>query len=108
MEGASRGELRSQRLGSLLAMIHKPGPSTQRARRRTREREYAAARRMVWELRADKHGAHWCEGCGAFLTIDAAHCHHRVHRSQGGTNDINNLDLLCQKCHARMHGITVK
>lgn len=30
--------------------------------------------------------------------------HHVVHRSQGGTDSVQNLICLCPKCHALAHG----
>ena len=41
-----------------------------------------------------------CVKCG---TNDTLHVHHIVHRSDGGTNSINNLVTLCQNCHAECH-----
>ena len=30
--------------------------------------------------------------------------HHVIYRSQGGTDSLNNLVLLCRHCHERAHG----
>jgi 5-methylcytosine-specific restriction endonuclease McrA len=45
-----------------------------------------------------------CEKCGA-VAVDI---HHKKFKSQGGTDDVENLIALCRKCHDRAHGkITV-
>ena len=41
-----------------------------------------------------------CEICGAGVAI---HRHHRLRRSQGGTNDLGNLYHLCRECHSYVH-----
>lgn len=30
-------------------------------------------------------------------------CHHLIYRSQGGTNDLNNVITLCNSCHDGHH-----
>ena len=48
-----------------------------------------------------KHRAgHICERCGA-APID--HVHHRLRRSQGGTNMLVNLLGVCSRCHTAIH-----
>jgi hypothetical protein len=34
--------------------------------------------------------------------------HHIVYRSQGGTDDLDNLVTLCMKCHDDVHGGRLK
>jgi hypothetical protein len=41
-----------------------------------------------------------CRHCGATSNL---HIHHIKLRSEGGTNDPNNLITLCRKCHAEQH-----
>jgi hypothetical protein len=41
-----------------------------------------------------------CEMCRV-LPVD--HRHHRLRRSQGGTNDLENLLALCHECHELVH-----
>lgn len=55
--------------------------------------EYALAREQV--LRRDE----WCKICGR----QAGHVHHIRPRSMGGKNDLDNLVLLCNLCHTRVH-----
>jgi len=45
-----------------------------------------------------KHG---CKKCGSHRHI---HLHHIVPKSKGGTNDILNLEPLCNQCHEKVHG----
>ena len=44
-----------------------------------------------------------CESCGIdnFYLLDI---HHVIPQSQGGTDDLDNLKLLCKNCHAIEHG----
>jgi len=35
--------------------------------------------------------------------LRVGHVHHRIYRSQGGGDDIDNLDLVCGECHAKIH-----
>lgn len=41
-----------------------------------------------------------CERCGISAVADI---HHRLRRSQGGTNRLSNLAGLCAHCHQRTH-----
>jgi hypothetical protein len=41
-----------------------------------------------------------CRECKSSSNL---HVHHIKEKSQGGTNDINNLITLCEKCHAEKH-----
>jgi hypothetical protein len=41
-----------------------------------------------------------CEVC---LRALATHRHHRLRRSQGGTNDLDNLLYVCSNCHELIH-----
>ena len=45
-----------------------------------------------------------CEVCRMRPAIDL---HHRQFRSQGGSDDPDNLILVCKKCHAQKHGIKI-
>jgi len=40
-----------------------------------------------------------CARCGKSATS----VHHRTHKSQGGTDDIQNLEGLCHNCHHNEH-----
>ena len=40
-----------------------------------------------------------CEKCGQ-VAVDI---HHKKYKSQGGTDDIDNLIALCRKCHSDIH-----
>lgn len=44
-----------------------------------------------------------CQDCGAVFTPDlkSFHIHHKTPRALGGSNDPDNLALLCGKCHAK-------
>jgi hypothetical protein len=55
-------------------------------------------RDMLWETRP-----HACAHCGYVLTRPITRLHHIVPVSQGGTNDGDNLLLLCANCHAIAH-----
>jgi hypothetical protein len=45
--------------------------------------------------------AHYrCEAC---RTGPVEHRHHRLRRSQGGTNELGNLMALCNDCHEFIH-----
>lgn len=41
-----------------------------------------------------------CRICG---TSDSLHAHHVIYRSQGGSNDPENLLMLCHECHSLVH-----
>jgi hypothetical protein len=56
-----------------------------------------------WSLRSAAVAARdkVCTNCGSSKTLQA---HHIVPLSQGGTNRLSNLTLLCERCHQRAHG----
>lgn len=43
-----------------------------------------------------------CNRCD-FSVIEVIHVHHIIEKSKGGTDDIDNLELLCPNCHALHH-----
>jgi len=44
----------------------------------------------------------YCEQCGEAYT--KLHIHHRIPLSKGGNHAIDNLMLLCEDCHSKIHG----
>ncbi len=52
----------------------------------------------------DKAG-HLCEVCRGPGDFRGLAIHHKIKRSQGGKDELNNLILLCGRHHAREHGI---
>jgi 5-methylcytosine-specific restriction endonuclease McrA len=58
----------------------------------------AELREVIPFLIARSNGV--CELC---LSSPAVHPHHRLRRSQGGTNDLENLLAVCSDCHALIH-----
>ena len=45
-----------------------------------------------------------CQECGELAMFPGIHLHHKVFRSHGGMDDLDNLIWLCYKCHAAKHG----
>jgi hypothetical protein len=48
-----------------------------------------------------------CQRCG-YSNIDILVVHHIIRRSDGGTDDLDNLELVCPTCHAEIHFYGVK
>jgi RNA-directed DNA polymerase len=45
-----------------------------------------------------------CCGCGQLLHEEEEwHIHHRIRRSQGGSDDMENLEVLHANCHRQKH-----
>jgi len=44
----------------------------------------------------------FCERCG-FTNTKILNVHHKIRRADGGSNDIENLELICPNCHAEEH-----
>lgn len=51
-----------------------------------------------------------CEECGTKQGYGwvGLNVHHKVHLSQGGTDDAENLIMLCRNCHLKYHNISAK
>lgn len=47
---------------------------------------------------------HGCELCDAGSDDSELHIHHRIPKSEGGSDHPENLILLCKDCHQRHHG----
>ena len=45
---------------------------------------------------------HKCEMC-SFNNVNILQVHHIIERSNGGSNDLENLQLLCPNCHCTIH-----
>lgn len=43
-----------------------------------------------------------CERCG-YAKTHILEVHHRIRRCEGGTDDLDNLELICPNCHAEIH-----
>lgn len=43
-----------------------------------------------------------CERCN-FANTTILNIHHKIRRADGGTDDIDNLELICPNCHAEEH-----
>jgi 5-methylcytosine-specific restriction endonuclease McrA len=41
-----------------------------------------------------------CQSCGSMRNLQV---HHKVFRSQSGSDEEHNLITLCAECHARLH-----
>lgn len=55
-------------------------------------------RRQLGEERGEA-----CERCGYDELIEILVVHHKARRRDGGTDDLENLELLCPNCHAEEH-----
>ena len=44
-----------------------------------------------------------CEICGKQNYIENMNLHHRIYRSKGGTDEPDNLQILCFDCHFHLH-----
>jgi 5-methylcytosine-specific restriction endonuclease McrA len=58
----------------------------------------AAVRRYVLE-----RDGHQCQSCGQTSRRRSLQIDHIIPLAQGGTNDISNLQTLCQACNAHKH-----
>lgn len=84
-------------------MMHpKPTSTSQRVRRIKRQGlTFLQGSLRVWESRP-----HQCEDCGKPIPVCRAHnIHHVTHRKHGGTNNPENLRLVCATCHDGKHGL---
>jgi 5-methylcytosine-specific restriction endonuclease McrA len=46
-----------------------------------------------------------CELCGNAPDWRGLQKHHKIFRSHNGSDDRNNIEFLCGKCHSLRHGI---
>ncbi len=60
-------------------------------------KDLVTLRKRIIDLRGDK-----CARCG-YNKYPILHIHHIVEKSKGGSDDINNLELICPLCHAEEH-----
>ena len=65
-------------------------------------RDKAKTFRIIKERIISQRGPK-CEECGYNRYIEALHLHHIIERSKGGSDEENNLKLLCPTCHAETH-----
>jgi len=60
------------------------------------DRNLTGARKRLFAKRGKK-----CEKCGYVGYLELNHI---IQVSDGGTNDDDNLEILCEDCHAKKHG----
>jgi len=65
-----------------------------------RERYYKTEKQLLREKVFRKYNSR-CYDCGS---LDKLHMHHILEVQYGGKDDIDNLILLCEKCHQKRHG----
>ena len=39
--------------------------------------------------------------------VEASDCHHIIYRSQGGSDDVENIIALCRNCHNAVHNYQI-
>jgi hypothetical protein len=74
------------------------GPDGEVLRVGRRSRTIPAPTRRALNLR-DRH----CQGPGCEMPADLCTPHHRVHRADGGSDELDNLELRCDHCHGLLH-----
>lgn len=57
----------------------------------------AELRKRIVDLRGYK-----CERC-SYSKLEILEIHHKIEKSKGGSDDIDNLELICPNCHAEEH-----
>lgn len=61
---------------------------------------YGFANRKAYVLNRDDYTCQYCKGKSKDNRLEV---HHIVFRSQGGSDDENNLITLCKTCHDKLH-----
>lgn len=46
-----------------------------------------------------------CEKCNKSKSVGSLEIHHKIELSLGGTNDYDNLIVLCKRCHDEWHNV---
>jgi len=59
--------------------------------------------KLISKMVRARDGMH-CRICGRRVYGKDAHVHHIIPKSQGGTDSLDNLILVCPRCHSRIHG----
>ena len=61
---------------------------------------------MVSKATKRKVSEFWQHECAVCQNNDYLEFHHLISKKSGGSDDIDNLILLCARCHAAIHGRT--
>ena len=61
---------------------------------------------MVSKATKNKISKFWQHKCAVCMNNDYLEFHHLIPKSAGGSDDIDNIILLCGRCHASIHGRT--
>ena len=66
--------------------------------------------RKAWERQRVRlwEDCRHCRECGCYLMLEQAIPHHIVFRSQGGGDEAENVLIVCNRCHEKLHGINEK
>ena len=63
------------------------------------DRESGIRSKYLWPLFQNQQGI--CPGCRDRFTEDEFHIDHIIPLAHGGSNELNNLQLLCRDCNLR-------
>ena len=66
-----------------------------------RPRDNAASLRVIRNEIIEERGGK-CNRC-SYAVVEILHLHHIIERSNGGTDDPSNLEVLCPNCHTLHH-----
>jgi len=72
------------------------------ARHNNRAFDYKASESKRLRIKLMQERGVVCELCN-YANVNVLQVHHIKRRSDGGTNDMSNLQLLCPNCHATIH-----
>lgn len=81
--------------------MRRGAPLTRQARLKRHVRKTPIEARVALTLRSKGH----CERCNGRGVLDP---HHLLPRSRGGTDALENLALLCRRCHRAVHDHTAE
>lgn len=99
-EKVTGGALKKTAPGSWILIISTPdGPGCIPGHGLKDTRVFQEIHDEFWKIRkaeAFKRDGYRCVMCSSPFQIE---CDHKVNRSQGGTHDLSNLQVLCRECH---------
>jgi len=75
------------------------------AKQKVKNKQQEEVKQQLIEQMLEKDGYLHCSNCGRNFDFRGGAPHHKIFKSHGGENSVENENILCGFCHSQFHHI---